>query len=69
MCWAPSEGSSKLIAIDEQPNHQIVHSRCFGKADRAAYEPLNAGPEIDVLALNFLRILLAHVVALSQVFT
>jgi hypothetical protein len=25
MCWALSDGSSKLIPIDEQPNHQIVH--------------------------------------------
>jgi hypothetical protein len=24
MCWAPSDGSSKLIPIDEQPNHQVV---------------------------------------------
>ena len=24
MCWALSDGSSKLITIDEQPNHQIV---------------------------------------------
>jgi len=22
MCWAPLDGSSKLIPIDEQPNHQ-----------------------------------------------
>ena len=32
MCWAPSDGSSKLIPIDEQPNHQIVHLFRLGKA-------------------------------------
>ena len=25
MCWTLSDGSSKLIPIAEQPNHQIVH--------------------------------------------
>ena len=65
MCWALSDGSSKLIPIDEQPNHQIVHPFRLGKAQRATHEPLNPGPEIDVLALDFLRILLAHVVLLG----
>ena len=32
MCWAPSDGSSKLMPIDEQPNHQIVHLFRLGKA-------------------------------------
>jgi hypothetical protein len=61
MCWALSDGSSKLIPIDEQPNHQIVHLFRLGKAQRATHEPLNPGPEIDVLALDFLRVLLAYV--------
>jgi hypothetical protein len=64
MCWALSDGSSKLIPIDEQPNHQIVHLFRLGKAKGATHEPLNPGPEIDVLALDFLRVLLAHVVLL-----
>ena len=34
MCWASSDGSSKLIPIDEQPNHQIVHLFRLGKAQR-----------------------------------
>jgi hypothetical protein len=55
-----SDGSSKLIPIDEQPNHQIVHLFRLGKAQRATNEPLNPGPEIDVLALDFLRVLLAN---------
>ena len=37
MCWALSDGSSKLIPIDEQPNHQIVHLFRLGKTDRAAH--------------------------------
>jgi hypothetical protein len=31
-----SEDLSKLIPIDEQPNHQIVHLFRLGKTDRAA---------------------------------
>jgi hypothetical protein len=31
----------KLIAIDEETNHQIVHMLCFGKADCPAYQPLD----------------------------
>ena len=65
MCWALSDGSSKLIPIDEQPNHQIVHLFRLGKAQRATHEPLHPGPEIDVLALDFLRVLLAHLMLLS----
>ena len=60
-----SEGLSKLIAIDKQPNHQIVHLFRLRKTNRAAHQPLNPGPEIDVLALDFLRVLLAHVVLLD----
>ena len=65
MCWAPSDGSSKFIPIDEQPNHQIVHAFRLGKAQRATNQPLDPGPEIDVLALDFLRVLLAYVMRLS----
>ena len=32
-----SEGLSKLIPIDAQPNHQIVHLFRLGKTDRAAH--------------------------------
>src|SRR5207245_2185431 len=44
MCWALSDGSSKLILINEQPNHQIVHLFRLGKANGATHEPLNPGP-------------------------
>src|SRR5262252_10850791 len=65
MCWALSDGSPKLIPIDEQPNHQIVHLFRLRKAKGTTHEPLDPGPEIDVLALDFLRVLLAHVVLLG----
>ena len=55
-----SYGSSKFIAIDEQPNDHIVHVLCLGKADGTAHQPFDPGPEIDVLALDFLRVLLVH---------
>ena len=65
MCWALSDGSPKLIPIDEQPNHQIMHLFRLRKAQSTTHEPLDPGPEIDVLALDFLRIFLAHVVFLG----
>src|SRR5712691_1267309 len=56
-----SEESSKLVAIDEEPNHEIVHRRRFRKANRATDEPLDPRPQIDVLTLNSLGMLLANV--------
>ena len=55
------DGYSKLIAIDEEADHQIVHRRRFGKANRATHEPLDPGPQIDVFTLDSLRVLLANV--------
>jgi hypothetical protein len=66
MCWPLSDGSSKFIPIDEQPNHQIVHAFRLGKAQRATNQPLDPGPEIDVLALDFLRVLLAYLMLLGS---
>ena len=65
MCWTLSDGSPKLIPIDEQPNHQIVHLFRLRKAKGATHEPLNPGPEIDVFALDFLRIFLAYLMCLG----
>ena len=65
MCWSLSDGSSKFIPIDEQPNHQIVHAFRLGKAQRATNQPRNPGPEIAVFALDFLRVLLASVMLLD----
>src|SRR5215813_5829000 len=55
-----SYGSSKFIAIDEQPNDQIVHALRLGKTDGTAHQPFDPGPQIDVFALDFLRVLLSH---------
>ena len=54
-----SDRSPKFIAIDEESNHQIVHHRRFGKANRATYETLDPGAQIDVLAFDFLGVLFA----------
>jgi hypothetical protein len=50
----------KLVAIDEEPDHEIVHGRCLRKAYRAMYETLDPGPHIDVFALDSLHVLFAH---------
>ena len=55
-----SDGSPKLIAIDEETNHQVVHALCLGKADRPAYQPLDPRAQVNVLALDLLRVFLPH---------
>ena len=60
------EGSPKLIAIDEEADHQIVHAFRLGKTDRATYEPLDPGPQIAVFALDGLRGLLTDDVLLGD---
>ena len=54
-----SQGLSKFIAIDEQPNDQIVHALHLGKTDCAAHQPFDPGSQIDVFTLDFLHIVLA----------
>lgn len=54
----------KLIAINEETNDEIVHRRRFRKTNRATHKPLDPRPQVDVLTLDFLRILLAHVMLL-----
>src|SRR5438093_13775108 len=58
------DGSPKLIAIDEQPNHQVVHTLCLRKTDRPAYQPLDPRAQVDMLALDFLGICLPNRVLL-----
>ena len=58
------DGYPKLVAIDEEPDYEIVHGRRLGKTDRATYEPFNPCPQIDVFALDFLRVFLANVMLL-----
>ena len=44
MCWSLSDGSSKLIPIDEESNHQIMHALRLGETDGAAYQPFDPRP-------------------------
>jgi hypothetical protein len=60
-----SDESPKLISIDEQPNHEIVHALRLGEAQRTADESLDPGPQIDMLALDFLHVLLPHLMLLG----
>jgi hypothetical protein len=60
-----SKGLPEFVSIDEEPNHEIVHALRLGEAQRAADEPFNPRPQIDVFALDFLRVLLAHLMLLS----
>ena len=60
-----SDEPPKLVPIDEQSNHEIVHALGLGEAQRAAYESFDPGPEIDVFALDLLRVLLAYLMMLS----
>src|SRR5215510_1384353 len=60
-----SNGLSKFVAIDEESNHEIMHVLRLGEAQRAADQPLDPGPQIDVFALDLLRVLLAHLMLLS----
>ena len=58
------DGYPKLVAIDEEADHQIVHRRCFGKTNRTTYETLDSCPQIDVVTLDFLCILLPNLMLL-----
>ena len=57
-----SDEEPKLIAIDEEANHQIVPRRRFGTAHGATHETLDPGAQIDVLAFDFLCVLFADFV-------
>src|SRR5215831_291849 len=47
MCWSLSDGSSKLIPIDEESNHQIMHALRLGGTDGAAYQPFDPRPDAE----------------------
>ena len=55
-----SDRHPKLILIHKQPDDQIVHTFRFGETDRPAYQPLDPRAQVDVLALDLLRVCLAH---------
>jgi hypothetical protein len=54
-----SDEEPKFIAINEEPDHEIVHGRRLRKTNRATYETFDAGPEIEVFAFDLLRVLFA----------
>src|SRR5262249_40204467 len=62
-----SQGLSKFVSIDEESNHEIMHVLRLGEAQRAADEPLDPGPQIDVFALDFLCVLLTPTVSLDVI--
>jgi hypothetical protein len=55
-----SDGSPKLIAIDEEPNHQVMPALCLGKTARPAYQALDPRAQVAGLALALLRLCLPH---------
>ena len=56
---------SEFVAIDEESNDEIMHALRLGEAQRAADEPLDPGPQIDVFALDLLCVLFADCVLLG----
>src|SRR5262245_44748912 len=59
-----SDEPSKLVTIDKQPNNEIVHALGLGKTDGTAHQPLDPCAQVEVLALDFLRVFLPHVMGL-----
>ena len=61
-----SNGLSEFVSIDEEPYHEIVHALRLGEAQRAADEPLDPRPQIDMFALDLLRVLFSHLMLLGS---
>ena len=60
MCWPLSDGSSKLVPIDEEPNHQSMQALRLGETDGAAYQPFDPRPYIHGLAFDCLGVCLPN---------
>src|SRR5205823_3257235 len=60
-----SKEAPEFVAIDEQPNDEIVQALRLGKAPRATHEPFDPGPPVAVLARDCLRVLLPHMMLRS----
>ena len=56
----------KLIAIDEEPDDEIVHGRRLRKAYCATDVSFHPGPQVDVLAFDLLRLGFANRVLLRS---
>src|SRR5262249_27591526 len=52
-----SDGALQLRALHEETDPEIGHGGRVGKAHRAAHEPLEPGAQIDMFALDGLRML------------
>ena len=67
-CFRPvdhvSDCHPKLIPIDKETDHQVVHVFGLGKTDRPADQPLDPRAQVNVLALDLLRMCLPHRVLL-----
>ena len=59
-----SDEEPTCIVMDEETDHHIVHRCRLGKTYCVTDKALDPGSHIDVLALNFLRVLLANGVLL-----
>src|SRR5215475_3530540 len=59
----------KLIAVDKQPDDDVMHLNRFGKADRLAGEPLDTGPQGQMPALALLGVSLARGVLVGSAMT
>jgi hypothetical protein len=57
-----SHRQPKLIAIDKQPDDDVMHLGRAGKADRLAHQAFDPGAQRQVLPLNLLRVALARLV-------
>ena len=58
--WPFSHCPSKGVAIDKQANDDVVHLHRFRETDRLADEALNARPQGEMLALDFLGVTFAN---------
>ena len=55
MEFVVSHRQSKCIAIDEQPNDEIVEFNGARKTDRLSHQPLDPGPQHQMFAPDLLR--------------
>ena len=62
MHFTVSHRQPKLIAIDKQPDDDVMHLGRAGKADRLAHQAFGPGAQRQVLPLNVLRVALAQLV-------
>ena len=61
MHFTVSHWQPKLIAIDKQPNDEVMHLDGSGKTDRLGGEPLDPGPQRQMFALDLLHVPLARI--------